>query len=338
MDFLRPPSDEGDAVSAFPNAEFGAEEFAVDGVSEFGGGAAAEVEHAAVITGDKDKGVVGNAALFEAFHDLADDPVEFVNEVAVDAGLACALKTLSGSEGVVDIGGGEEAEEGFFVAGLDPLGGFFGEGGADFVVVEAFVGFDGAFEAVRAALSFLGFDGRDGGDVFFAPADVDDRVVGVAADDAVVFDINVRRGAVHDGHAEVVVETEVLRSGAEGFFPIVFALLETEVPFAEDGGVVSALFEKVGDGEGFGGDEEGRGDGSGAPEAFAIGSAEGVFAGEEPVAGRSADGGGRVGVGKAFSFGGQPVDVGGFEFGGAVAAEIAVAEIVGEDEDDVGAV
>ena len=41
-------------------------------------------------------------------------------------------------------------------------------------------------------------------------------------------------------------------------------------------------------------------------------------------------------IGKAASVGGELIDVGGLEFGSSVAAEVAVTEVVGEDEDDVG--
>ena len=43
-----------------------------------------------------------------------------------------------------------------------------------------------------------------------------------------------------------------------------------------------------------------------------------------------------MGVGEATASGGEAIDVGGFEFGRAVAAEVAVAEVVSEDDDDVG--
>ena len=43
-----------------------------------------------------------------------------------------------------------------------------------------------------------------------------------------------------------------------------------------------------------------------------------------------------MGIGKLSTFRRKPVDVGSFELGGSVATKIAVTEIVGEDENDIG--
>ncbi len=43
-----------------------------------------------------------------------------------------------------------------------------------------------------------------------------------------------------------------------------------------------------------------------------------------------------MGVGEASAFLGEAIDVGGADFGGTVAGEVAVAEVIGVDEDDVG--
>jgi len=60
-------------------------------------------------------------------------------------------------------------------------------------------------------------------------------------------------------------------------------------------------------------------------------------AGEQAVARRGADGGGAVRVGEANALPGQAIDVRGGRLGfGVVTADIAVAEVVGEDEYDVG--
>ena len=61
-----------------------------------------------------------------------------------------------------------------------------------------------------------------------------------------------------------------------------------------------------------------------------------VAAGEENAAGRSAHGGSGVVVGELEAVLGELVKVGRFDLGLAVGSDFAVAEIVGENEDDVG--
>ena len=109
---------------------------------------------------------------------------------------------------------------------------------------------------------------------------------------------------------------------------------EANVPFADEGGCVSFSLEHGGECESILFDEAGA---SGAGEdAFHAGS-EGHASGEDAVAGGRADGGGAVSVGKTESFAGELVDVGCGDFGlVVVATEVAVAEVVGEDEEDVG--
>ena len=62
----------------------------------------------------------------------------------------------------------------------------------------------------------------------------------------------------------------------------------------------------------------------------------GVLAGHEAAARRRADGAAGVGLGEAHALGRQAVEVGRLDALLAVAAEVAVAEVVGQDEDDVG--
>ncbi len=60
-----------------------------------------------------------------------------------------------------------------------------------------------------------------------------------------------------------------------------------------------------------------------------------IFAGEHRVAGRRAGGGRRMCVGETDAFARQPIDVRRLDARGAVGGDIAVAEIVGVDQDDV---
>jgi len=63
--------------------------------------------------------------------------------------------------------------------------------------------------------------------------------------------------------------------------------------------------------------------------------AEGVAASKEAGAGGSAGGRCGVAVGETGALPGECVEVWGFDFGVAVAAEIAIAEVVGGDEEEV---
>ncbi len=64
----------------------------------------------------------------------------------------------------------------------------------------------------------------------------------------------------------------------------------------------------------------------------------GVQARHEHAPGGGADGASGVVVGEAHAFGGHAVQVGRLDEALAVGAEVAVAQIVGQDEDDVGRV
>jgi len=106
------------------------------------------------------------------------------------------------------------------------------------------------------------------------------------------------------------------------------------VPFADEGGCVAFSLEHGGEREAIFFDEA-RAAGAGE-DAFHAGS-KGHASGEDAVASGRADGGGTVGVGKAEAFSRELVDVGCGDFGLiVVAAEVAVAKVIGEDEEDVG--
>ena len=75
-------------------------------VAQLCGGASAQVEHAAVVAGENHKRIVGDPFGFEGCHDFADDPVEFMHEVAIDSAIAGPLKPLGRSKWMMHIGGG----------------------------------------------------------------------------------------------------------------------------------------------------------------------------------------------------------------------------------------
>ena len=72
-----------------------------------------------------------------------------------------------------------------------------------------------------------------------------------------------------------------------------------------------------------------------AGEEVGEAEARGVFAGHDAGARGRADGTGGVGVGEAHATGGEAVDVGSFVEAAAVEADVAPAEVVDQDEDEV---
>ena len=68
-----------------------------------------------------------------------------------------------------------------------------------------------------------------------------------------------------------------------------------------------------------------------------LGTAETVFARQEGVARRGGRRGDGVGVGEADTAAGDAVDARRRDAFGAIAGEVAVAEVVGHEQDDVGA-
>ena len=109
------------------------------------------------------------------------------------------------------------------------------------------------------------------------------------------------------------------------FWPV--GVVVTEVPFSEHGGGV-VFFEMLADGDLVFADHGAALDG--VPDAGAICP----VAGEEGGAGGGA-GGGDVVVGEDGGLGVEFVDVWGLDDGVAVAGEVAVALVIGDDEDDV---
>ncbi len=114
FDDARPCGDEGDAVAAFPLVSFHAApgscsvvfvaiSHVVDG-GDFG----------AVVGGEDDDGVVVDLEFFECGDELANDVVEFEDEVAVWSGIGFALELVGGEGGEVDGLSGVEEEEGLF--------------------------------------------------------------------------------------------------------------------------------------------------------------------------------------------------------------------------------
>src|SRR5262249_23031795 len=119
-----------------------------------------------------------------------------------------------------------------------------------------------------------------------------------------------------------------------------------QVPFADVCGGVSRRLERLGEGRLF--ERQLRGD-DGAQQWLVgpvgaagdeVGEVEAlrVLAGDQRGARRRADGAGGVGGGELYAVGGEAVEVRRAVVGAAVTAEVAGAEVVDQDDDDVGTV
>ena len=143
---------------------------------------------------------------------------------------------------------------------------------------------------------------------------------------------------IHDGTSPELRRVVVVRVGlaevAEEFVEPApsgrrATAFETEPPFTNDPGAVAGALEDFRD-RGF----------VGAEWNFRVPADAGVArvqAGHQCGAGGCADAGACVALRETQALGGKLIQVGRFDFLLPIAAEVAVAQIVGEDEDDVGA-
>lgn len=124
-----------------------------------------------------------------------------------------------------------------------------------------------------------------------------------------------------------VVGVVVLTLAGEDFIVVEAGGVGLEVPFADEGGLVTGLLEAFGEGD------------LGAVEGLLVGAlAVGVAveSGEEGGARGGADGVSAEEVAHEHAFCGEAVDVGCGVSGGAVGGDGLSGVVVGEDEDDVG--
>jgi hypothetical protein len=112
--------------------------------------------------------------------------------------------------------------------------------------------------------------------------------------------------------------------------PVLAAM--TQVPFADQGGGVAESLERLGDGQ------------FAERQAAILGRLDHlvrqvhphrIAAGHQACAGGGAEVGAGVEVAEPRALGRHPVEVGGADDGPAVAAQVAVAQVVGHDDDDV---
>ena len=158
---------------------------------------------------------------------------------------------------------------------------------------------------------------------------------GIVVAHAAVFDVDTGHAVGRGGHDATVVEAECGRGEVDLSVPILLrgTTTQAEVPLADGGGGIAGFFEHLGQGELLGANDHGGIAGG----HIRAGTAEGIFAGEESIARGRGGGGAGVGIGEARSVGGKAVDVGGFHPVRPVAGEVAIAYIVGHDDQHVGA-
>ena len=160
-------------------------------------------------------------------------------------------------------------------------------------------------------------------------------VGGVEAHDAAPLDVDAGHTVVGGGEVVGVVETYVERSGPHVAVEVDGAVgaAQSEVPLPDEAGTVAQSLQHAGQGGLVRTDGQGR-----VGRQYAHVAPPGVLARQQGVA-RGRGGRGRgVGVREAHAPGGQAVEGRRADERGAVAAQVGVAHVVGQDADDVGAV
>ena len=295
------PHDAGDALSAFEVGSFA--------VAEWFGGAAVvfKMQPGAVVGGEDDVGVVGETFLADGVHEAADLGVDVFDDAGVSILRIRVADILRYEERDVRHAVGEVEEEGLLLVGGDELDGFVGVAAGDGALV------DGEFD------DFLISDERG--------APVEDVFIlilprGVPTDPWLPLVVGVVH-VVGVGNAVVAVET----LGAGEAFRVV-----AEVPLADAGGCVALGFEVIGDGDLVGVHAAGAG---GKEDVLLHADAFRVATGEQAGTGRSADRARDHEVGELPAFLGQLVEMRGLDGLRSETAQVVVALIIGEDDDEV---
>ena len=275
----------------------------------------------AVVAGEDDEGVVGEAELVEVIEQAADVAVEAGDH----GGVALVLgRPIGGGIGAVIgdmravfevaislvVGVRDDRapieEEGAGLMLGDELEGFVGE---------EIIGIEQTVAGVTAAVVADGGDVVGQGDFgFVAPEELGEVVVGVVLAEV----------------AEEVIEAMVAGQAAFGFADV------AEAPFADERGGVAGLLEDAGHGEILG--AQGLGERISRAGVAAHAGVAVVLAGHEDAPRRGADRGAGVELGEPQAFARHAIEVRRLDDVLTVATEFAVAEIIGHDPDQVGAV
>lgn len=271
-----------------------------------------EAQPGTVVGGEDDEGVFCEVGFAERVHEAADFGIDMLDDVDVGVFRVRIPHVFGNVEGDVGHGVGQIKKEGFFRFRrlFDELDGFVGVSSCNSALVDG--KFDDFF--VFKERSFPSSEGGLG----VVPQDIHSfmAALGFALVVGVVHVVGVRNA---------VVGIEAV-GGGKHFRKV------SKVPFAHASGGIPVGREVVGEAVGVGVKAVG---GFGEENVFLHAHSRGVAAGEEGGTGGRADGAGDVEGGELAAFLGKLVEVGSVDGLGAVAAEVVVALVVGEDEDDV---
>ncbi len=307
------------------------------------------VEHGAVVAGDDEEGVVAEAEAMQGFGDFAYGPVELQNGIAAKAHAAATAETLMRIARHVDVVGAEVEEERLGGVALDELNGVVCDGVGYVLVLPK--GFAAALHVADAPNAVdhglvVPMAGTQLAEQFGVGEcrwlALEGAVVAhgngrrrVVVGHAAVLNVDTRHAVGRGSHDVMVVEAQVGEVFIQLSVPVLSAggAAYAEVPLADGRRGVAVVFEEVGHGELLGFDDE-PGIAGGHVGA---GAAERILAREESVARWRAGRGTSMGIGEAESAACYAVGVRCFNLCGAVAREIAVAEVVCHKQNNVGA-
>ncbi len=308
----------------------------------------AVVKHRAVVAGEYHKSVVGYSELVKSAHDLAHRPVKLRYGVAPDTHRVLASEALVGETGHMHVVGAEIHEERFAGIAANEVYGVRCDrvgyvlvlpqrlAAARHVAYAAYAVDYGHVVAVRRPHVVeqlrIVLAGRLAGNV---PAVIHAyRMLRIVVGDLAVFDEYAWHTVGRGCHDIVVVKSYVGQTRGKGSVPVLFSRLvtESEMPFAYGGGAVAGVAKHVGHRVHLRAYYH-----SGIARGYICPrTTPGIFTRQKRIPRGGACGGYGMGVGELDALVGKSVDVGGADIFRSVAFEVAVTEVVGQNDDYIG--
>jgi len=309
------------------------------------------VHNGAVVAGQDYDGVLVYFQVLEGFHYLAHGPVELNYGIATVSHVCLAPEARMREARNVYVVGAKVHEEGFAVVLPDETHGMRGDAvgyvlvfpqslaaslhetyardavydglvmtvvGTRFQVVEHFgIAFAGGFASKVLAVTYL-YGSR-----------------GVVVGDETVFYEHAGHAVAGGCHYVVIVKTDVLKSVWQGSIPVLSGGLvaQSEMPFAYGCRSVACLAEHVGHGVLLRSDNH-----PGIALCYhCVGPSPRIMPGKQGIARRGACSGRSMGVEETYAVLCQAVHIGSLDVLGAIAAKVAVSQVVGNYENYIGA-